>query len=187
MTAEEIEKDWLATLEAWFVDPRRVPLKRGVKELLHWLHSSASPPVPCVVATSNDKAVVERALAVHGIASYFAGVFTSSDAAVAHPKPAPDVYVAAARAALASRPEELALERVLVVEDHCESALNAQRLGMKVCAVHDDYPSSAAEWPVFSAAADFAVMASLDELIPPLRAWFFGKSAASDGAAATSQ
>ena len=174
MTAEEIEKDWLATLGAWFVDPQRVPLKRGVKELLHWLHSNTSPPVPCVVATSNDRAVVERALAVHGIASFFVGVFTSSDAAVAHPKPAPDVYVAAARAALGSGAEELALERVLVVEDHCESALNAQKLGMKVCAVHDDYPASAAEWPVFSAAADFAVVKSLDELIPPLRAYLTG-------------
>ena len=162
MSAEEIEAEWRATLEAWFADPARVPLKRGVRELLAWLRH-ATPPVPCWIATSNTARVVARALAAHGLAACFAGTVTSAD--VAHPKPAPDVYVAAAQRALGAA---YAPHAVLVVEDHGPSALAARALGMRVCAVHDAFRTAAAQWPAFAAAADYVAVHSLAELAAQL-------------------
>lgn len=164
MSAEDIEAEWRATLETWFADPARVPLKPGVRDLLAWLHA-ATPPVPCWVATSNSAPVVARALAAHGLAAHFAGVVTSAD--VARPKPAPDVYVAAAQRALGAA---YAPRAVLVVEDHGASGLAAAALGMRVCAVHDGFRTAAAQWPAFAAAADYVAVRSLAELAAQLSA-----------------
>lgn len=161
MSAKEIETEWRTTLEAWFGDAGRVRLKPGVRELLAWLHDAG---VPCWIATSNTAGTVARALAAHGLAACFAGTVTSAD--VARPKPAPDVYAAAAQRALGAAwtPRD-----VLVVEDHCASALAARALGMRVCAVHDAFRTAVAAWPAFAAAADYVARSSLAELITQLQ------------------
>lgn len=83
-----------------------IPLKAGVVELLDFL---AARSLPLAVATSAGRATAERHLGRAGLLDRFKAVATRDD--VAHAKPAPDVYLEAARRL------GVAPERCLAFED----------------------------------------------------------------------
>lgn len=83
-----------------------VPKKPGLDRLLAWLGERG---VPCAVASSSSETVVRTNLRNAGIEGLFAAVVPGS--AVAHSKPAPDIFLEAARR-LGSDPA-----RTLVLED----------------------------------------------------------------------
>jgi HAD superfamily hydrolase (TIGR01509 family) len=70
----------------------RVPIKAGVIELLDFL---AAEGLPLAIATSAGRATAERNLGRAGLLDRFAALATRDD--VEHPKPAPDLYLEAAR------------------------------------------------------------------------------------------
>ncbi|WP_313320541.1 HAD family phosphatase [Stenotrophomonas sp.] len=69
-----------------------VPLRPGIIELLELLDQHG---IPRAVATATRSPLAQRKLAAAGLLSYFQFVATSTD--VAHSKPAPDIYLHAAR------------------------------------------------------------------------------------------
>ncbi|MEG2805946.1 HAD family phosphatase [Stenotrophomonas sp.] len=69
-----------------------LPLRPGIVDLLELLHDHG---IPRAVATSTRQPRASRKLAAAGLLPYFEVVVTSSD--VAHPKPAPDIYLLAAQ------------------------------------------------------------------------------------------
>lgn len=82
------------------------PKKPGLDELLDWLRAAG---VPMAVASSSSRDVVEAVLAHAGVRDRFSVVVTGDDG---HPsKPAPDIFLAAARR-LGVDPD-----RTLVLED----------------------------------------------------------------------
>jgi HAD superfamily hydrolase (TIGR01509 family) len=97
------------------------PIK-GAKELLLELSESN---VPLAVASNSTSFVVHRMLAQSRLNEFFEGRVATRDL-VSAPKPAPDVYLLAARM-LASRPE-----MCLVVEDSVTGVAAARAAGMKV-------------------------------------------------------
>lgn len=82
------------------------PKKPGLDELLVWL---AKEGVPCAVASSSERFVVEANLRHAGIADYFVTVVTGDDGYPS--KPSPDIFIGAA--------ERLGVDPVstLVLED----------------------------------------------------------------------
>jgi HAD superfamily hydrolase (TIGR01509 family) len=75
----------------------------GARELLDRLDG-----VPVGVASNSPRSFVERTLAAAGLRERFGCVLSAGD--VAHPKPAPDVYIALARALGADPADCVALE-----------------------------------------------------------------------------
>ncbi|MCD8155320.1 MAG: HAD family phosphatase [Clostridiales bacterium] len=106
----------------------RVPLKPGAGPFLSWLREQ---DIPAAVASSNSRELIEAALAGHGIREDFACIVTACD--VHRGKPAPDVYLAAARE-LGIPPEDC-----LVFEDIVPGIQAGKAAGMTVCAVDDTY------------------------------------------------
>lgn len=70
---------------------RGIPLRPGVEALLDWLDARG---LPRAIATSTRRALAVPKLEAAGLLQRFDALATSSD--VAHPKPAPDVYLLAA-------------------------------------------------------------------------------------------
>lgn len=105
-----------------------VPVKPGVKSLLPFLKEKG---IRMAVASSNDAALIEACLKANGIREYFDAVITACE--VKKGKPAPDVYLEAARR-LHVLPEEC-----LVFEDIIPGIQAGKNAGMEVCAVHDTY------------------------------------------------
>jgi HAD superfamily hydrolase (TIGR01509 family) len=100
-----------------------LPLLPGVRELLDTAHDRG---LRVGIGTGNTIATIERRLGRHGIFDRFDAIVTRAD--VAHGKPAPDIYLEAARR-LHAPPHAC-----LVLEDSaigCEAALAA---GMQVIA-----------------------------------------------------
>jgi HAD superfamily hydrolase (TIGR01509 family) len=79
------------------------------------------------LASSSNRVVIDTVLAESGLASYFA--VTASSEEVAHGKPAPDVFLEAARR-LDVRPE-----RCAAVEDSANGIQAAHAAGMQVIAI----------------------------------------------------
>lgn len=69
-----------------------LPRKSGLLELLDLLEAHG---IPKAVATSTPRARALRKLAASGLIDRFAAIVTGTD--VEHPKPAPDIYLLAAR------------------------------------------------------------------------------------------
>lgn len=69
-----------------------LPLRPGILDLLQLLHDHG---IARAVATSTRQPRASRKLAAAGLLPFFEVVVTSSD--VAHPKPAPDIYLLAAQ------------------------------------------------------------------------------------------
>jgi HAD superfamily hydrolase (TIGR01509 family) len=76
-----------------------IPVKPGAVELLDFLKGRG---VPAALATSAHRPVADRPLEQAGLRGHFAAIATRDD--VTHPKPAPDIYLEAARR-LGVRPE----------------------------------------------------------------------------------
>lgn len=103
-----------------------VPHRPGLAALLDWLQARA---IPRAVATSTQRPLALRKLRAAGLLDRFDAVCTSSD--VAHPKPAPDVYLlAAARLGVAPA-------RCLVLEDSPTGVQAALAAGMTPVQVPD--------------------------------------------------
>jgi HAD superfamily hydrolase (TIGR01509 family) len=102
-----------------------VPPRPGALELLEAVRAAAKP---VGVASNSSRAFVERVLSGAGLLDgHFDVVVTSED--VEHPKPAPDLYLAAC-AALGADPEHSA-----ALEDSATGVAAARAAGMYVVAV----------------------------------------------------
>jgi HAD superfamily hydrolase (TIGR01509 family) len=167
---DEINRRVVATLLAGY--QRGLPLIDGAVSVVRRLGARW----PLGLASSANRPVIDAVLAGAGLAGQFA--VTVSGDEVDRGKPAPDVYLAAARA-LAIEPTDAA-----AVEDSTNGLLAASAAGMLVVAAPNrDYPPGAHAL----ALADL-VVASLDEITPEAleaaRAWSFhggSSSGASDG------
>ena len=91
----------------------------GVKEMLESLYQAG---FTMAVASSSPYENIVRAVGEMGLSSYFEKLVSGEN--VEHPKPAPDVFLKAARE-LGRKPEEC-----LVVEDSCHGVHAAKRAGM---------------------------------------------------------
>ncbi len=103
-----------------------LPLRPGLLELLQLLREH---DIPRAVATSTRQPRASRKLAASGLLAFFDVVVTSSD--VAYPKPAPDIYLLAARK-LGKEPA-----RCLALEDSPAGIRAAVGAGMTAIQVPD--------------------------------------------------
>ena len=103
-----------------------VPVKRGVHELLQWFHDH---DVACAVATSTNTADARHKLSGAGLLDQFRTV-TGGDQ-VSRSKPAPDIYLVAARSIDAD------LRTSLAFEDSPNGVRSALAAGLDVVQVPD--------------------------------------------------
>lgn len=125
-TVEEIKAIWEEMAMETYC--REVPLKPGVEEFLPYLKEH---DILMAVASSNAYGLIDAVLKSHGIRDYFSCVITACD--VKKGKPAPDVYLEAARRLQVSPAE------CLVFEDIVPGILAGKNAGMTTCAVEDLY------------------------------------------------
>ena len=107
----------------------RVPVKPGVVELLDFL---ADRGLPLAIATSANRETAERNLGRAGLLDRFRVVSTRDD--VEHPKPAPDLYLEAAKRL------GVAPERCVAFEDSSIGIAAAHAAGMRAVMVLDILP-----------------------------------------------
>jgi HAD superfamily hydrolase (TIGR01509 family) len=107
----------------------RVPVKAGVVELLDFL---AGRGLPLAVATSAARETAERHLGRAGLLERFIAVATRDD--VARAKPAPDVYLEAARRL------GVAPGRCVAFEDSSIGIVAAHAAGMRAVMIPDVLP-----------------------------------------------
>jgi len=143
---EEISAEIAARIEARYRE--RVPLLPGALAAVR----SLAGRWPLGLASSANRPVIDLVLDLTGMASRFRATVSSEE--VARGKPAPDVYLEAARR-LDTEPKLCA-----AIEDSTNGILAARRAGMRVVAVpRPDFPPSAE-----AKAAAVAVISSLAEL-----------------------
>jgi HAD superfamily hydrolase (TIGR01509 family) len=147
-TPEEINAEVVRRLLARYRES--LPLLPGAVEAVERL----AQRWPLGLASSSNREVIDAVLEAAGIASYFRATVSSEE--VEHGKPAPDVYLEAARR-LGVEPS-----RCAAVEDSRNGLLSARAAGMRVIAIpNPHYPPS----EDVLARADL-VLHSLDELTP---------------------
>jgi HAD superfamily hydrolase (TIGR01509 family) len=150
LTPEEISREVVRRLEQLYRE--HLPLLPGAREAL----ASLAVRWPLGLASSANRAIIELVLELAGFNALFATTVSAEE--VAHGKPAPDVYLEAARR-LATEPS-----RCAAVEDSTNGLRAAAAAGMAVIA----YPNSEfAPAPQALRLADRTI-ASLDELRPDL-------------------
>jgi beta-phosphoglucomutase-like phosphatase (HAD superfamily) len=149
LTTPEIER---AVVDALVEKYAREPVPR-VPDAVEAVGRIASA-FPCAIASSAHPAVIEATLAAVGLVGCFGAVVSSDDVAVG--KPAPDVYLEAARRL------GISADRCLVVEDSLNGVLAGRAAGMTVVLVPN------ASVPPGEGAAEAAdhVMARLADLDP---------------------
>lgn len=123
---DKIKADW--NRMAWDKYTHEVPLKPGVAEFLESCRESG---IKLGIATSNSRELVGNIIQVHKLKDYFTSIVTGCD--VEKGKPAPDVYLAAAKQL------QVPPERCLVFEDILAGIQAGKSAGMRVCAVEDAY------------------------------------------------
>ena len=123
---EQIKSDW--NRMAWDKYTNEVPLKPGIPEFLAGCKESG---IRLGIATSNSRELVENIAEVHNLRDYFSCIMTGCD--VKKGKPAPDIYLAVAKAL------EVSPERCRVFEDIIPGIQAGKNAGMRVCAVEDAY------------------------------------------------
>ncbi len=144
-----------ATLWRKEVQASGIPLKPGLRELLEYL---ADQNLPIAVATSSDREYAALSLRAGGLdAGRFAHVVTGEQ--VEKGKPAPDIYLEAARR-LGVHPA-----RALAIEDSDAGILSANSAGMLAVMVPDLKPPSEE-----ARQRAFRVLTSLHQVIPLLSA-----------------
>lgn len=125
-SVEEIKAAWVAmSLEKY---KNEVSIKPGARE---FLEAIASRGLPAGIATSNGREMVEAVLKSLDMEQYFHTVVTACE--VAFGKPAPDIYLEAAKR-LGAEPS-----KCLVFEDVPAGILAGKSAGMTVIAVEDEY------------------------------------------------
>ena len=125
-TIQKIKDDW--NQMAWDKYTNQVPLKAGAREFVECCRQKG---LRLAIATSNSRELVEHVMKVHGILEYFDSIVTSCD--VVKGKPAPDVYLEAAKRC------GVAPEKCFVFEDIVSGIVAGKTAGMSVCAVDDAY------------------------------------------------
>lgn len=123
---DQIKEAWNEM--AWEQYTHQVPLKDGARDFVTYCHSSG---IRLGIATSNSRQLVENVIKVHGLLDCFDCIVTACD--VEKGKPAPDVYLEAAKKCGVNP------EKCLVFEDIIPGILAGKAAGMKVCAVWDAY------------------------------------------------
>jgi HAD superfamily hydrolase (TIGR01509 family) len=147
-TPEEINAEVVRRLLARYRES--LPLLPGAVEAVERL----AQRWPLGLASSSNREVIDAVLEAAGIAKYFRATVSSEE--VEHGKPAPDVYLEAARR-LGVEPS-----RCAAVEDSRNGILSARAAGMRVIAIpNSHYPPS----EDVLGYADL-VLHSLDELTP---------------------
>ncbi len=121
---EEIKAEW--NRMAWDKYTHEVFLKPGAREFLTCCRNRK---IRLGIATSNSRELVENVTEAQKISGFFDCIVTSCE--VARGKPAPDVYLEAARRCAASP------GNCLVFEDVVSGILAGKAAGMRVCAVED--------------------------------------------------
>lgn len=125
-SVEQMKEDW--NRMAFDKYTHQVPLKRGARE---FVHSCRKRGIKLGIATSNSRELVENVIKVHGLTDHFDSIVTACE--VAKGKPAPDVYLEAARQC------GVVPCKCLVFEDIVPGILAGKSAGMTVCAVDDAY------------------------------------------------
>jgi HAD superfamily hydrolase (TIGR01509 family) len=150
MEPEEISAAVVEGLKTYY--RRRVPLLPHAVETVRAL----AQRWPLALASSANRPLIDLVLALSGMAGLFRATVSSEE--VPRGKPAPDVYLEAARRL------EVAPEQCVAVEDSTNGIRSASAAGMRVVAVpRPDFPPSVEALRL----AD-AVLASLAELEPAL-------------------
>ncbi|HLB04070.1 MAG TPA: HAD family phosphatase [Gaiellaceae bacterium] len=145
---EEINEEVVHRLAARY--RVELPLVEGAGEAVRRL----ARRWPLAVASSSNRPIIDLVLELSSLASCFRATVSSEE--VARGKPAPDVYLEAARR-LGADPA-----RCAAVEDSHNGVLAAKAAGMRVVAIPNErYPPG----PDALAAAD-AVLGSIGELVP---------------------
>jgi HAD superfamily hydrolase (TIGR01509 family) len=127
-----------------------LPLLPGARETVR----RTAEPFPLALASSSNREIFEAVLELAGLADCFQATVSSEE--VARGKPAPDVYLEAARRL------GVAPERCAAVEDSHAGIRSAKEAGMRVLAIpNPSYPPDEATL----ALAD-VTLASLEELTP---------------------
>ena len=125
-TLEELKQIWNEmAIEKY---RHEVPLKEGAGEFLEYLKENN---IKMGIATSNSSELVQAVDDAHGLSRYISCVITACS--VNKGKPAPDVYLEAARQ-LHVNPGDC-----LVFEDLVKGMEAGKNAGMRVCGVEDDY------------------------------------------------
>lgn len=123
---DEIKQIWIdMAFEKYMTE---VPLKKGVYEFLEMLKEKG---IKCGICSSNGRELVEATLKAHGVFDFFSVICTCCE--VPNSKPAPDVYLLAAKS-LGADPKNC-----LVFEDVPMGILAGKNAGMEVCAVEDEF------------------------------------------------
>lgn len=132
-----------------------IPLKDGLQPVLEWLHQEG---IPRAVVTSTFAEDAELSLRAAGIRGYFGHVVTGDQ--VERSKPAPDIYL------LAARKIGVPPEQCVALEDSDAGVMSAAAAQMRVVLVPDlRQPTNEAR------AAAHAEYPSLTEALPPLQSW----------------
>lgn len=147
-TPEEINAEVVRRLLARYRES--LPLLPGAVEAVERL----AQRWPLGLASSSNREVIDAVLEAAGIANYFRATVSSEE--VEHGKPAPEVYLEAARRL------QVEPSRCAAVEDSRNGILSARAAGMRVIAIpNSHYPPG----EDVLAQADL-VLRSLDELTP---------------------
>jgi HAD superfamily hydrolase (TIGR01509 family) len=145
---EEISAEVVRRLEATYRE--ELPLIDGAAEAVARL----AERWPLAVASSSNRPIIDLVLGLSGLDRFFRATVSSEE--VPHGKPAPDVYLEAARR-LGAGPE-----RCAAVEDSRNGILSARAAGMRVVAIPNTRFPPGEE----ALAAAHVVLASIDDLKP---------------------
>jgi HAD superfamily hydrolase (TIGR01509 family) len=145
---EEINREVVRRMLDAYAD--RLPLIDGAVDAVRRLAAQW----PLGVASSSNRELIDRALDVAGLAPLFRA--TASSEEVARGKPAPDVYLEAARRL------NVAAESCAAIEDSANGIRSAHAAGMRVVAI----PNRAFPPPGDVLGTAYAVLDSIRELTP---------------------
>ena len=106
---------------------RRLPELEAIDEVVEFARVCRDRRMPMAVATGGTRFVIEKTLQAVGLSDLFEDFVTADDVAIG--KPAPDIYLKAARLL------GVAAADCLAVEDAPAGILAAQRAGMRVVTV----------------------------------------------------
>jgi HAD superfamily hydrolase (TIGR01509 family) len=127
LDAREIDRAVVRRMEELYRE--HLPLLPGAVEVVRALHRRW----PLALASSANREIIDFALATAGLAGEFRATVSSEE--VEHGKPAPDVYLEAARRL------EVEADRCVAIEDSSNGLRSAAAAGMAVIAVpNEHYP-----------------------------------------------
>jgi HAD superfamily hydrolase (TIGR01509 family) len=147
MTPEEISREVVARLERKYRE--QLPLLPGAREAVE----SLAAQWPLGVASSANRELIDLVLELADLQRHFAATVSSEE--VARGKPAPDVYLEAARRL------GVAADRCVAIEDSASGIRAAAAAGMRVIA----YPNPHFPPGEDALALASATISSLDELV----------------------